>query len=869
MTGQTISYYRILERIGQGGMGVVYKAEDTRLGRAVAIKFLPESMARDQQALDRFQREARAASALNHPNICTLFDIGEFEGRPFLVMELLEGQPLNRRIGVRPLPASDVLAFGLHIADALDVSHAKGILHRDIKPGNLFVTTRDQVKILDFGVAKLSAERYQLATDASTVDMSNAPLTTPGSAVGTVAYMSPEQALGKEIDARSDLFSLGVVLYEMATGRLPFQGATTAAVFDGILHMEPMAPSRLNPQIPAGLDAIIQRALDKDRELRYQTASDFRADLKRLQRTTMSDSFTPSVPLVAAQPKSRRMALWLGGAALAVAAGVYFTLHRVRGYEPARPVEITRLTTTGNAFNPVISPDGKYVVYSSEEAGKTGVWLAQVATRSNVQIIPPADGRSFWPTFSPDGNFLYYVFRPRGSLGRTLYQIPTLGGAPKKLIYDVDSEITFSPGGKQFAFIRGSPHEAALMVAEVSGLSERRISLCRAPERLSSPAWSPDGKVVTCARFNTTTGQPSIVFVPVEGGPETRIPRPDLFNIDRLAWLVDLSGLVLTAIPRPEGQRQFQIFRMAYPSGDLRRVTRDTNTYLGLSLSGDSSVLTTVLNNYVTRVYVAPGNDAGHARPITNANTAQDGLRGLRWTPDGSILYVSDASGAPQIWSMQGDGTGARQLTWEGYNFSPRSCAGGRFIAFLSQREGQYGLWRMDPDGANARRLMPAEAYSSFDCASDSETIYFSSAAGLRRLSGDGGPQVDLGGRDLQLFGSATISPDGTKILAGSSQSGTPSFVLLSAEGRLLKRFDTIANTGVPSGWMPGGQSFSYVDPAGANLLSQDVAGGAPKKITNFTGDRIFGFAWSQDGRKLALVRGTINRDLVLMRDFR
>src|SRR5258708_5278262 len=468
MIGETISHYRVLDRVGSGGMGTVWLAEDLQLGRRVALKFLSAETARSQQALERFKQEARTASSLNHPNICTIYEVSEANGENFIAMEYIEGEPLDRYLARRRPDLQELLDLAIQIADALDAAHSKGVIHRDIKPANILITTRGQVKVLDFGLAKLITDRRgaEQPTSAGTT-LASEHLTSPGMAVGTTAFMSPEQARGKELDARSDLFSFGAVLYEMATGKLPFDGTTAAAIFDGILNRAPVPPMELNPEVPPKLDEIIRTALEKDRDLRYQSAAEIRAELRRLKRDTSSGRVpiasaatmpsTKSGAISLPATKSRKT-LWLvlGGAAVVVlAVAAYFLSDRPHGFN-LQNLKMVQVTNTGNAGAAALSPDRRYIVYALHEGANESLWVQQLATGSQVQVLPPEQVRFVAVSFTPDGNYVMFVRSDKSTTNfRYLYRMPVLGGTPTQLVRDIDSAPTFSPAGQQISFVLG------------------------------------------------------------------------------------------------------------------------------------------------------------------------------------------------------------------------------------------------------------------------------------------------------------------------------------------------------------------------------------------------------------------------------
>ena len=907
MDQDKIAHYRIVRKLGAGGMGLVYEAEDTKLGRRVALKFLKESAGHDAGAIERFLREARSASALNHPGICTVHAIEECDGRTFIAMELLEGESLDKVLARGTMPIAHCVEVCIEIADALDAAHKKGIVHRDIKPGNIFLTNRCATKILDFGLAKLM-ELEGGPSEDTLADSETVFQTSVGTTVGTVVYMSPEQARGEALDARTDLFSLGSVMYGMVTGRHPFQGSTSAVIFANILHAAPVSPVQFNSDISPELERIINKLLEKDREMRYQVAAELRADLKRLLRELEpgrppSDSsvatsrasvsaaqaaakssgsihkpISSTVLAEAASQNKLGTGLIIALVAVLAAAAAYgaYTFVQKGKHVPFEKFTIENISNNGHISQAAISPDGKYLLQALEEKGMQSLWLHHIPTETNKEVVEPAAARYESLRFSPDGNYIYFLRREEAEESMSvLYRASVLGGTPKVLVKDVDSPITFSPDGAHFAFLR-ELHDSPkwdLILAKNDGTIERPIF---SGQELKSdsyvPAWSPDGKIILIPIVQPTRdaiGGFSAVNAS-DGKAETVAASAEhIFYVP--TWLPDGSGLIVNSSQLgSSGHLQTHLGFVNYPGGEFRELTADTNNYGEQTISKDGKTLAAIQSRLRFDLGVAPAGDPDKLAVIQLGSRLP--IWRWDWTTDGKLVLPQ--SGEIKFVSLNGP---EKTLFSDNKHIADQvsACGDGRYLVFRQLARtsaSSSNLWRMNIDGSDQRQLTSGLSDHTPTCSKDGRWVYYvdnNDNHYLKRVSIDGGrPETTVN----FSVGYYALSPDGKQVASLEVRELDHKMMLRldSTEAHHMVYHD-MDQRALEEGlaFLPDGKAVVYLvrEKGVDNLWAQPLDGSAAKPLTHFTADKIFRFNYSPDGSQIAIERGESESDVVLLKD--
>src|ERR1051326_2167610 len=920
---RSVGPYQVLSELGIGGMAEVYLAHDPRLGRKVALKLLAATVVKDEIGVRRFRSEARAIANISHPNVASIYEIGQHRRQHFIAMEFVDGISLRERLAQGPLPLKEAIEIGLQVGSALEAAHLTGIIHRDVKPENIMLRPDGYVKVLDFGLAKLTEDQVRPSDKTTNQDsvITRENAIEEGLLMGTLAYMSPSQLRNQPLDARTDIWSWGVVLYEMIAGEAPFQGPTRSDVLAEILKAEPALLRDRGATLPPLLKEILKRCLAKDREDRYPEMHDALDDLRRLQKQVEADkhqglagsslSFSqpdvlsttevasPTVIEIGARPNTdvhinsddlrevrdadqtvdpesenavsarlnrrrfSKLRLSLG-IAIFVLAVFAFEWLQPRGFL-LLSLQVTKLSIEGFVRTAGISPDGRSVATVIDEAGRRSVWIRQIGTSTNLQILEFTKEQYGGLSFSANGDEVYYL------QNKAVFRVSALGGTPRKLIENVDTPVTFSPDGTHIAFVRAN----ALITANPDGSEEKLLIEINKPQhflinpqRSIGPAWSPNGAVIASPVFDETdTSHTDVLAVRLQDRSVKTLSVQKSFYVSNLVWPADSSGLVMNAKSRGTS---YQLWFLSYPNGEMRRITNDSSDYDRLSTSRDSKMLLATKRDTVSSMWITEGSSQAKQIPFSN----RDGLNGVSWTPDGKIVFARWEENDHNIWIVNADGSGRKELTSDDQSKGqPTVSPDGKYVAFVAYRDGRPHVWRVETDGTDLRQLTNGNYEDGPRFSRDSQFVLYHGndpPNSLWKIPINGGVPVLLT-NEAATF--SDVSPDGTLIAFASKDDAASPWqikIISSAGGPAIKTLSLPVDF-VPLppsiGWEHD-NSLIYVRNAEgtSNIWSQSLSGDPPRQLTDFPEGQIYSFASSVNGA-LVCVHGAATSEVFLLRD--
>ncbi len=878
-SGQFVAHYQIMSQIGSGGMGEVYLAKDTKLNRLVALKTLPRMMSDHPDHLRRFENEAQLAAAMNHPNVAVVYSVEDAGRHKFIAMEYVEGKTLDEFIRPDGIDLKTFLEWFVPITDALAHAHEKGIIHRDIKPGNVMVTTGRVPKVLDFGLAQ---------NESKTIAEAQPSITREDQIIGTPSYMSPEQAKGKEVDHRSDIFSLGVLMYEALTGQRPFRGENQAATVHAVLYEKPEAIDRLRPELPTLIVRMVSRCLEKSPQRRFKKVKEIHSILKDARAASEAGISTDSFVRRFYQEATSSSKLWLAAAALAVvvlAVGGWYFISRPSAAPPfsVDTVSIRKLSQSNDVALSVIAPDGRsvaYVIY--EKDGGRSLWLRRVSDANAIPIVTSQPVHYWDIGFSNDNEYVYFITAPRFGTHGTLFRVSSLGGQPRKVAEKVNHLGNLSPDGKRILFVRyGDPApdtsvnvtDSKLISANSeTGGDEQVLKVLLGESIIRKARFSNDGRRIFYIKRELDGAEywSIMMFDPLTGSDREIIRKKE--RIEALASLGSENGLLINAVDEVSNRRQ--LFYVSVNKGEVTRITNDLNSYIGVSVDRDDRNIVSVQRTDESRVWTGAASDLKSMTPLTREPLAH---QEVDWTPDGRLVFDVLENDRLSVWIADADGKNALQLTpTDSDNSNPRVSGDGRYIVFTSKRGGFNQIWRMDIDGSNQILLADTRGITqSPQFAADGKTVVFrwynEGSPAMGQVSVEGGPVAGLDYLPKAFSYYWAMSPNGRYVAftEGGDQAAPMKVIVRPVDSTTPKAVLAIRPTWLFK-WTPDGKSIFYQESQQGEGLSTkvfqiDPEKGEPKLLLTTEPDDIIDLTFSRDNTRFAAVRLKVLTNAVML----